>query len=96
MYVFTPLHRIVNVEQCTQILVENTGQGYQIQATVDPGNVRITLAEFTETQKPVAVDVLDQLANAISTASSDHSTINLDAIAKQAVYEFETGRVYKP
>lgn len=96
MYVFTPFHKIVNIDRCTQILVEKTDYGYQIQATVDPGEVSITLADFTETQKPVAVDVLDQLAHSISTASSDHSTINLDAIIKQAVYEFETGRVYKP
>lgn len=96
MYVLTPSHKIVNVERCTQILVAETAHGYQIRATTEPGEDRITLAEFPKSQKMVAGDVLEQLACSISSAQSDHSVINLEVIYKQAVYEFETGRVYEP
>ena len=96
MYVLTSSHKIINIERCTQILVNENDWGYQIQASIEPGDERITLAEFSKTQKLVAVDVLDQLAYSISAAKSDHSIINLEMISKQAVYEFETGRVYKP
>ena len=96
MYVLTPSHKIVNVERCNQILVVETDRGYQIQTITAPRDDRIVLAEFSETQKMVAGDVLEQLACSISSAQSDHSVINLEVIYKQAVYEFETGRIYEP